>query len=209
MIKRQKMITTVPMAAFSEAFIKLFKCAAADFTIKVGSDGCTALVHYNEKVYEVEPGDGLYEELKNMLADANSALYIDLEILIEATPDILSLPQFLIALAQSLSSVKGRSLLNMALMISLFTPNKEETLWRSLWPLDETGMLLGKGVLEAVSTYGLDVLAGIIFPLQIRDGLRIYNEKEDGIFEKVTLNQEGEKDLDFFIYTVSESTVIC
>jgi|GEM_PF-2128549 hypothetical protein len=210
MKKIQQRAKPVPIGAFADAFCKLKMCAAEDFKITVGSDNCTAFIYYKDKVYQVNPMDGLYEELKSMFDDPDTAQYIDLDILIEATPGILSSPQFLIKLVQSLNSEKGRSLLNIALMISLFAPKKkEETFWHALWPLDETGLLLGKAVLTAAKTYGLDVLAGKIFQLQIRDGLRVYNEKQRGIFEKVILNEDAQNDRVYFIYTISENNVIC
>ena len=210
MKKTQLKAQPVPIEAFAEAFAKLFNCNAGDFTIKVGSDACSALAYYKGKVYEVNPMDGLQEELRNMLTDADSAQYIDLDIMIEATPGILSSPDFLIKLVQSINSNKGRSVLNTALMISLFTSKKrEETFWNVLWPLDETGQLLGRAIVAAGNTYGPDILADKIFQLHIRDGLRVYNAKRGGIFEKVILNQDAPNERAFFIYTVSKHTVIC
>ena len=77
-----------------------------------------------------------------------------------------------------------------------------------MWPIDESGILTAKAILAAKDYYGINALVAKLLPLQIREGLKIYNEVAGGIFEKVTLKQEDHDDLEFYIYNLADAPVI-
>jgi hypothetical protein len=196
-----------PKDVFTQAFIKLNKCSIDEFTIEVNSDGYAARVHYQQKVYQIDPAEGLYDQVYNDISDPESASFMDLSILIEATSGIISSLEFFRRLVQHLNKETELPLLNTALNIVQFIGGDEDSFWNLLWPLDESGMLQGYVVVAAAQTVGIEVLAKRIFDLQVQNGVSIYNTQEDGIFEKVTLKHAGETEQVFYIYSVSTSTV--
>jgi hypothetical protein len=93
--------------------------------------------------------------------------------------------------------------------LALLAPrSKEKRFWHALWPIDETGVLSTKAILAAKDCLGINVLVAKLLPLQIREGLKIYNEVSGGVFEKVILQQDGQDDLEFYIYNLSDAPFI-
>ena len=197
-----------PKDVFIQVAIKRFKCKIDDFDIEVGSDGYAAHVTYDQMKYQITPADGLYDEVFNSLLDPEPAAFIDLDILIQATSGIISTRDFFRIYVQYLNHETELPLLNTALNIVQFIGGDEDSFWYLLWPLDKSDMLQGYAVLAAAQTVGVEVLAKRIYDLQIQQGLSIYNKEEDGIFEKVTLEQPGQPDQRFYIYSVSSTNMI-
>jgi hypothetical protein len=69
-------------------------------------------------------------------------------------------------------------------------------------------VLRRKAILAAKDYFGVNVLVAKLLPLQIREGLKICNEIEGGIFEKINLQQDCQDDLEFYIYNLSDAPFI-
>lgn len=200
--------TALTVQMYSDVFIKHFKCKPSEFKLTIDRNLYHAFAYYNNQLFQINPLEGMYEELMNILSDdPETVAYVELDILIRATTGITSTSDFLINLIRSINKEKELPLLQVALSLSIYSESKEQTFWNSLWSLDDTYLLPGKAVLAAVKTYGLETLTERMLQLQINDGLNIYNEIENGIFERVALKQ-GDEEILFYIYNISENTVI-
>lgn len=198
----------VPETVFEAVFMKLFKCNPENFKFKSKPDGYTAFIEYDNKLFQINPKAGMYEELRNTLAGTVEELqYLNIDCFMKATTGILEQSDFLINLVGCLNSKSEIHLVTLALTVHNQAGEKERTFWYSLKTLDQTGVLLGKAMLEAINIIGLDQITESLLNIQIDHGLDVYNEIDGGLFKELKLHLEDGEQI-FYVYTVSKETLI-
>jgi len=193
------------LSSFSDAFIKLMKCTVDDLIIESIEDGKAVKIIYQEQAYQVCTWNWLYEEVMDMITDPDGAQYIHLYIWLKATQEgSLNTSEFYLNLVDMLEDIEQASLLSITLSISSFVKDMEEVFWHSLKKLDRTGILFGKAIVASAKTFNTEMLAEEILHLRLENGIKEYNQLEEGLFKAVSIELNEEEDVEFYIFTCVE-----
>jgi hypothetical protein len=192
----------IPEKYFAEAFCALLKCKSGEFAIKMIAENLSAQIEYQGNIYQVDTYQWLYDDVLDMITNTDHAQHINISIWLQVSEDALSCQDFYFNLVKTLEDPEEATLLNLALSISSFTPDRKETFWYTLWRLDRIGSLFGRAIVAAAKTFNLNVLADEILDLMIANGNTEYNAFVEGVFGSVQVPINSDDELTFYIYSV-------
>ena len=147
----------------------------------------------------------MYNYVKNLLIDVESAVHIPVSYWIKVAEDVHLVPYFIEKLIEELTSEEEIKHLNYALNISNHASCSASVFWNLIYQLDDF-QLYPKAIVAASKTYDLECLINELLTYLTSDGIDIFNELSDGIFEEIDTDPNDEWDIKedqfFYIYSV-------
>lgn len=204
--KKIKRTNPVKTEQYEVAFKKFINDESADFEIKESWENGPMIVSYKNKIYRVDSANDMYNHVKNLLTDKESAIMVSLWHWIEVAEYVHVEEDFINTLVNKLNSREEIENLNYAINFSNHTSNSPSVFWNTIQSIDNFE-LYPKAILAACETYDLECMIDELLSLMVTYGESKFNELNDGIFESVDIYKDDEEDLSsddglFYIYTV-------
>lgn len=190
-MKKKKQIRTNPVNVekYQEAFTKFFGCGCEDIETRELFENGPVLIKFKDQLYEVDSSLDMYNHIKLSLTCKDEAMLIPLEYWIEVAEEVHLVPDFIEKLTSELNGVNEFEMLNIAITISTHASKSAKIFWNTIYSLDDTE-LYPKAILAASQTYDLECMIEELLELMVDDGIEMFNEMQDGIFESIDLNED-------------------
>lgn len=190
------------MKKYVKAFEKFSNSEHDKFEIKEYWENGPALTNYCGKVYRVDSTEDMYNHIKNSLTVIDSAMHLPLSLWIEVAEEVHLVPEFTERLIVELGGPEEFSNLNLAFNLSRHASNSANVFWNTLYSLDDIE-LYPKAIIAASQTYNFESMLEEVMELMISEGVNVFNQMQDGVFETIDLNEDDASDESiFYIYTV-------
>lgn len=204
--REKKRKNPVNIEQYQAAFKKLINNESADFEIKEYWEKGPMLVFYNNEVFRVDSASDMYNHIKELLTDEESAKFVPLEHWIDVAEYVHLEEEFIKELVNKSSSKEEIENLNYAINISNHASKSASVFWELIFMLDDLA-LYPKAIIAACKTYDLECMIDELMEYLIEDGENMFNEMKGGMFECINLDDENEENITtddglFYIYNV-------
>ena len=192
----------IPLSHYHEAVQRHFGWVPSDYELLENWPDGPAIIKHGDKVYRVDNAHDINEQARLMLTSKDEAMNIPTAWANELFEDAYVRPEFYPRFLDAIELPRPQALIELQYVLAVYQTVKEgpATFWETVEALDDIG-LYPAALVAAAEVFNMEALVDELAEFLYTEGDSYLSEKQDGIFETVSINEKDETAQSiFYIY---------